>query len=129
LTNNFVISPRIQDFLKLYVDSISQLEVLILLAENAPRSWTCEEVNARLRGNANHTEKHLESLRLKGFLSYEPQGKIYDFKPQSAEHETTIMELTHLYIPFKNTIISLIYEKPIQKIQSLADAFKLKKDD
>jgi predicted ArsR family transcriptional regulator len=130
LKNSDAISQRVRFFITDHVDSVGQLEVLLLTQRDAQKEWTAEEVSQELRTNPSWAKEQLADLCAHGLLaSREPDHPIYRFDPKSQEMREIVSELANAYSVRRMTVISLIYNKPTTKLQVFADAFKFRKDD
>ena len=57
------IPDPIRAFLRTYISSVGELEVLLLLYRDPSRWWTAEQVNRELLTSAHSAITHLEDLR------------------------------------------------------------------
>lgn len=60
--------PSVKQFLEAYIDSVEQLEVLILLREDRGRWWTPTDVTRRLKSTRSSVESRLCALAEHGLL-------------------------------------------------------------
>jgi hypothetical protein len=58
----------VKRFLDAYIDSVEQLETLILVSENPERTWTAAEVSDRLKTSRGSVEIRLAALAGHGLL-------------------------------------------------------------
>ena len=118
-------------FLIRNIDSAEQLEILLLLKDSPEREWAAEEVSQALSTQASSGGTYLADLHSKGILAMkpEPNGPRYRYRPQAPGLDRTISDLAQAYSRYRVRMISLIYSKPIDKIQTFSEAFKLRKED
>ncbi len=123
------ISQTVQAFVADHIDSVLQLEVLLLLHAQAPRQFTAAELAQELRIDAAWVSGQLASLADAGVLTATggnpPQ---YRYEPRAAELDGAVAGLAREYAARRVTVIGLIFSKPVDKIRSFADAFRLRKD-
>lgn len=118
--------PReISDFISIYINSVGHLEVLLLLSDDPKRGWTAEDVSQELRSNENYANAQLKELTQNGLL-YFSENKYYCTK--DSDKLSKIYKLRDQYNVRRFSVISLIYNKPLEKIRDLADAFRIKKE-
>lgn len=116
-------------FIAEHLGSIAQLELLLLLAADAEKTWTAEEAAKALYISPEATLGFLEAMKSQGLIRRTAEGPpSYRFAPARPESEQLARELASFYKERRLTIINLIYASPVQKLQSFADAFRLRKD-
>jgi hypothetical protein len=116
-------------FIAEHLGSIAQLELLLLLAADAEKKWTAEEAAKALYISPEATLGFLEGMRSQGLLQGSSDSPVsYRFAPAKPESERLARDLASFYKERRLTIINLIYASPVQKLQSFADAFRIRKD-
>ena len=115
-----------------------QLELLLLLAARADRASAPADLAAELRIDAGWVEGQLLDMAAKGLLespdsadrsapppTTTPQ---FRYRPRTPELARTVADLAQAYADRRVTVIGLIFSKPVDKLRSFADAFRLRKD-
>lgn len=120
------ISPEIKAFIAQHVRSVGHLEALLLLARERTKLWTATDLSSELRTNPSYAQDQLDELTSTGVVQYEPNAKAYHFNPEIDSEILDQLELA--YKVKRTTIINLIYNQPMERIRSFADAFRIKKD-
>jgi hypothetical protein len=124
------IPAHVLRFLKDYVQSIAQLELLLLLYRDRDNSWTVEAAAKAQYTAIGMTQTALESLRGIGLLAVTSESEPrYQYAPVSSELDQLVAELAQLYLERRVTIINLIYSSPLDTLQSFADAFRIRKKE
>ena len=108
-----------------HIDSIGQLEALLLLRRNASRTWTPSSVAQRLYVSEGEATDLLTKLNDDGFLIVNDGS--YRFCPQSAEQRQMADRLADAYSRHLIPITNMIHAKP-RRIREFSDAFKFKRD-
>ncbi|WP_428938556.1 hypothetical protein [Fontivita pretiosa] len=121
------IPQNVVSFLAEHIDSVVQLEALLLLHANPQQPKPAADVARELRIDPNWTEAALTKLAQSGLLESAAAG--YRYAPRSPELDQTIAALAREYQTRRVTIISMIFSKPPDPIRQFADAFRLRKDD
>jgi hypothetical protein len=122
-------SPRLRAFVREFVTSPEQLDVLVLLRENRSKEWTAEEV-----GKALSIVREVASMRLflfsrGGLLGFRGGSEtVYWFEPKP-DLADLADELGEAWTSRRAAMLELVTGKPAEPVQSFADAFKLKKGD
>ena len=134
------IPARVKQLITEHVDSVMQLEVLLLLAGQggqAARGWTAAELAQQLRVDPAWVDTTLRGLAATGLVTLTDSGASgaaaaaapeFRYAPRNAELAATVNELADAYAHRRVTVIGLIFAKPTDKIRSFADAFRLRKD-
>jgi hypothetical protein len=125
------IPDEVKAFIAAHIESVLQLEVLLLLHAQAPRPWTAAELAQELRIDAAWVAGQLASLADAGVLAATAAGgnaPQYRYEPRAAELDRAVAGLAREYAARRVTVIGLIFSKPVDKIRSFADAFRLRKD-
>lgn len=117
----------IKNFLIECIDSVSHLEVLLMLYAEPKRSWNALAISREMRSNMTSASNHLEDLFKKGFLAQDSE-KHFHYHPTSKELEEKVKLLSDIYHEKPVAVITAIFERPNDKLKGFADAFKLKKD-
>ena len=110
-----------------HIQSVEQLEMLLLLNEHLNRAWTSEEVAAELRIDAMSAASRLQDLSARGFLAHNSGS--YRFRADNDELRRAVAALAEAYRDRRVSLINLIFSKPVDKVRLFADAFKLRKDE
>lgn len=126
---SIAISSTVRTFIASYIDSVSQLELLLFLQGHHERAWSVAELTGELRTNIRSMEIRLEELIEKGFVTAESaQPKRYRYTPGTPETAETLGAIADVYARNWLNIVDLIYCPTKKPIQEFADAFKLKPD-
>jgi DNA-binding MarR family transcriptional regulator len=111
-----------------HINSVEQLEALLLLWAHADQSWTAEAVSQRLYTSPAAATMRLDDLARRGFIAVDPDPAL-GFRYRHSELDRLVSRLSELYRERRVSIITLIYSKPQQQVQAFADAFKLRKQN
>jgi len=122
----------VQRLIAEHIDSVEQLEILLLLHKDAARAWSAEAVARELRVSHISAGDRLKELMRAGILvrvEGAGSGPEYRYAPESPKLEESVSGLEKAYSERRVTVINLIFSKPVDKIRTFADAFRLRKDD
>lgn len=126
-----VVPSEVQRFVLDRIDSIAQLEA-ILMMRNAPDTWWPSCTLAERLYIADQTcRSELHGLCQKGLVvaREEDIGWSYRYAPSNGELREFVDRLVYYYSHHLVPISNLIHGKPRTRIQEFADAFTLKKKD
>ncbi|MCY1073534.1 hypothetical protein [Archangium lansingense] len=120
---------EVRRFITDHIDSVEQLEILLLLHQHPERSWTAESVARELRISALSADDRLKDMARSGILAKVQGSEVeYRYAP-SQQLGDVVAGLATAYAERRVTVINLIFSKPIDKIRTFADAFRLRRDD
>ena len=122
--------PRnVRELLERNIDSVEQLEVLLLLQRRPERAWSSTDVSRELRGNLASTAERLAELCARGLLTREPKEPAEYRLSTNPEVNEGVGRLAETYTERPVSVIKLIYEKPHPVVRTFADAFVWKRED
>ena len=123
---NDVISDELQRFILRHIDSITQLEGLLLLHANPDKAWDVASVTKRLYASERDVEAALNRLCTGRLLSC--SAGIYCYDPESPENRALVDQLVATYSRHLIPVTNLIHSK-VRDIRDFADAFRFRKGD
>jgi hypothetical protein len=115
----------LRDFILRHIDSVAQLEALLLLRQHPDHDWTVEELAGRLYIAPDQAMPLLRQIKEAGFI--ETVDDKCRYTGGSIEQKETIDKLAEFYSSHLVIVTNLIHSKP-RRIREFADAFRLKKD-
>ena len=116
----------IREFVLARIDSIAEMEALVMLCRAPETAWSAEQVGARLYIPAEQARRILERLRSHGIAEREADAWRSAALPEP--RAATVRRLVELYATHLIPITNLIHTKP-SRIHQFADAFQLRKKD
>jgi hypothetical protein len=121
-------SADIKQFIADHIDSVAQLELLLLLRGDSSRAWTPHDAALALYASADAIAKQMSELQSSRLLAAGPDERTFVYRPENAALARQVDYLADLYQKRRVAVITTIYEKPTDKLRSFADAFRLRKD-
>ena len=123
------VPQEVNHFLADNIDTVLELELLLLLRGEPSRAWTAEDLAKELKIDATFAEAQLNKFHQRGFLARTDDAKpAYRYAPQNPQLEATVGRVATEYATRRVTIIGLIFSKPTSTLKSFADAFRIRKD-
>ena len=123
------IPDDVKQFIVERIDSIAQLEALLLVRDSPQVDWTVNAVAKRLYIGEQEARVILQRLYADGFLIASPEKSlVYRYHVRSPELGQTVDRVAALYSMYLIPVTNLIHAKPRTRVQEFADAFKLKSD-
>jgi hypothetical protein len=123
--SNDVIPGDLQDFILQYIDSITQLEALLLLRADPGGRWEPAHVARRLYAGEREVEAVLAGLCANDLLSCD--HGIYRYEPRTGDNRSLIDRLAAVYAKHLIPVTNMIHAKE-RRIREFADAFRFRKD-
>jgi hypothetical protein len=118
------LGDEVRSFILKYIDSVAQLEALLLLQRSPTERWTLKDVAKRLYAREDDLADPLQRLAVAGLVVR--TGDFYSYGA-SESLNAAVLEVAdahqHRLIPLTN----LIHSKP-RRIREFADAFRFRKE-
>ena len=115
-------------FVEENIDTVPQLETLLMMSESPGRSWPIADIASRNYISEQRAIETLNSLQRRGLVSSEDSPPRFRFDPAKDEVRTLVADLARCYQRNLSRITELIHAKPSASIKEFARAFDLKKD-
>lgn len=122
------ISADIQRFILKSIDSVSQLEAILLLRSNPNQEWDAKTMSERLFVTEKKTENILADLSEKGMVSVTKDTALYRYEPRTKELQEIINRTADIYSTNLIKVTNLIHSKINKQAQDFGDAFKFRKE-
>lgn len=120
------VPERVRRFIVDAIDSVPELEALLLLRAQSERSWSPEAAGARLYVSLPVATHVLSALAARGLLVQ--QGDEFRYAPFNPDLESVIADVATSYSRQLIAVTRLIHGKPAASVLQFADAFRLRKE-
>jgi hypothetical protein len=107
--------------------SIWPMELLLVLSQEPCRGRQIDALARELRGNSRVVMQGLDALVAIQLVTID-RDQAYRFQPASAELAELARELVDLYNRKPRAVMRAIFSTPADRIQTFADAFRIRKD-
>jgi hypothetical protein len=125
-----VIPEDIARFVLENIDSVAQLEALLLMRNPSEQDWSVAALAARLYIQEEQTTQIVAVLRMQGVIRQtQTDPVLYRYAPDSPELGAMLDRVAEIYRRHLVPITNLIHSKPKPRIQQFADAFRIRKDN
>jgi hypothetical protein len=126
-----VIPDDIQQFLVANIESILQLEALLLLRRHQDQKLSCESIARGLYVGPLDIAGTLRKLVRRGLVVTEVRGEIsvfqYNYTNQAVVE--VVDRVADLYTKYLIPVTNFIHQRPPKSLQEFSDAFKLNEDE
>src|SRR5688500_13618216 len=120
------IPQDVKAFIVEQIDSVVQVEILLLLHGQPGRDFTADEIGRELRIDPAWARAQLVELSTRGLLYQGQRASTpeagpeasFRYQPRSAELDRAVAGLSREYADRRVSVISLIFSKPVDKIRS-----------
>lgn len=126
MTDDF--PSELKQFIAQHVESLAQLETLLLLYGEPRQTWNAKELARELylpvdmcQGIVADLERRRLAVRTPADEGISPSG--------DADVTRLVSQLDHYYRERRVAVITEIYSNPLKKVQTFADAFRLRRED
>jgi hypothetical protein len=123
MTNTELPGP-VKEFLRDHIDSIPELEALLLARRERGTHWQAATLAARLHVDVRTATAVLDALERRGLLMRSEAG--FSYGPRTPELEAAVDALTDAHRRFLIPVTSVIHSKIRTGLRDLADAFRLR---
>jgi hypothetical protein len=118
------IPSEVRDFVFQNLDSVEQLEILLLLHSEPSKTWSIDAISDQLRSNPNSVRTRLKLLLEQRHVLLEKDLNTYQYQLRDPAAGTALDLLSQIYKVHKYRILEIIFS-PLKKSRDFADAFKI----
>lgn len=122
-----MIAEPVLRFVRSSIKSVWALELLLVMRRASGRAWTIDQLTQELRSNRTLVADIVSAFVKSGLIEEQAPGS-FRYQPSSGELDDLVQQLDRVYAERPLALIKEIVSAPNERIQSFADAFKLKKD-
>lgn len=122
-----LIESELREFVQSSFKSIWALELLLFLKRSQDRSWTPDELVREMRGSAPVVEQSIEGLEAAGLVATDSDRRV-QFTPASSDLRELCDAVQATYEERPDAVRRLILLAPNDKLHTLAEAFRLRKE-
>jgi hypothetical protein len=119
---------EISQFLIRYVNSVTELEGLLLMRRETQEPWSAAVLAKRLYVTEQTGGLILEVLHRHGFTERiaESPTKLYCYKPKTETLSAAVAQTAEFYAKFLIPVTNFLHANRSRAVQQFADAFRLK---
>jgi hypothetical protein len=122
-------SAEVKQFIDQNIESLPQLEALLLMRQDPKRLWSAQDISKSLYIPIDSARSLLADMTRRGFAAMEPsEDARYSYHVGSPALDELIGKMATVYQERRVAVVSWIYSKPLNKVQTFADAFRLRKE-
>lgn len=122
------VSERVWRFLADNIDTVPQLEALLLLCENKDQPWTARQVAARVYVSEETAQEILRTLHQRSLICTDGSASAYSCARTHGSLTGLIDEVATAYRRHIVPIATFIHSKAPAAVREFARAFDFKKD-
>jgi hypothetical protein len=119
------VPAEVRGFIAAEIESVEQLEVLLLLRGAPDKQWTPKEVARALVSQAGSAADWLQQMERSGLLACVDGG--YRYAPPTPAVAATVDGLAESYARYRVAVIGLIFSKSSKRVTVFSDAFRIRR--
>ena len=120
---------ELRQFIAQHIESLAQLEALLLMRRDPQRQWSPAELSRSLYISDEMCRGMAAELERRGFVARRADADTYHYACADAKIDLLLGQLATYYQERRVAVITEIYSNPVTKVQTFADAFRLRKQD
>lgn len=101
-----------------HIDSLEQLEILLLLGGPAAGRWTEASLRTKLGLTPARTVEALSALRAKGFLVEHQPGSQWEYAPHTSALDDAVVQLGRIYATQRLDIVTLMCSIAVNRLRN-----------
>jgi hypothetical protein len=126
----YPIPNDVKQFILERIDSIAQLEALLLLRGSPNEEWGAQKVAKRLYISEQEATSLLARLGAEGLIAFSnDKPPLCRYQPDSDDLAQVVDRLAETYTKHLVPVTNLVHSKPRTRVREFADAFNLRKDE
>jgi hypothetical protein len=121
----------VRRFLDENIESLEQLEILRVLAEEPGREWSAGELAAEIQAEPSAAASHMAALAARGLVATSARRgeAVARHGSRSPDLGDRLARVLAAYRERPVTMIKLVYAKANERLRAFSDAFRLRKED
>jgi hypothetical protein len=122
------LSAEVLRFIEERIDSVPQLETLLMMNDQPARVWTVSDVAARAYVSLDEAARILDALRRRALIVSDESASSFRIGPADRRDRELVGEVARAYRANLTRIATFIHDKPPASLKEFARAFDLKKE-
>jgi hypothetical protein len=122
------IPAAVLEFISKRIDTVPQLETLLIMSAEEDRVWTVDDIAARTYVTVASAAAVLHQLHHRQLIAVAEDGQRYRFFPASEQERQSVAQTAIAYRRHLIPLATFIHSKASTSVKEFARAFELKKD-
>jgi hypothetical protein len=122
------IPASVLQFIAERIDTVPELETLLIMSAEESRSWSVKDIAARTYVAPRFAAAILRALCQRRLIAPTDDSRHYRFRPTSEDERQIVAETARVYRLHLIPVANFIHNKASTPVQEFARAFSLKKD-
>src|SRR4051812_30266317 len=114
------IPPAVLDFVVKRIDTVNELETLLIMSAEESRSWSVDDIAARIYVAKPSAAAVLHALQQQRLVAADQAGTLFRFSPASEAEREAILQTAVAYRVHLIAIATLIHKKASGPVQEFA---------
>jgi hypothetical protein len=118
------VTPEAREFIERTVDTIRQLDILMLLRRSPDRVWRADEIASELQMTTATVSASVGGLHASGVLATEGANPVaYRYEPRSITLHAGVESVAAAYETDPLPVVRAVLDKPPRALRTFSDAF------
>ena len=127
---NFPVPADVREYIADNIDSVAELEALVLIRQDPQVEWSVSALAERLYIGLEQAGEVALKLCSLGVTSENGRDPVtYQYRPARPGLDALVGEVVEAYSKYLIPVTNLIHSKPQSRVQQFAEAFKLRKQE
>jgi hypothetical protein len=122
------IDPGVLAFIRERIETVPQLEALLMMSTYRDRTWTANDIASRVYTTLATGQAILEALQRRGLVVPEASSDAFRYSPSDETEAQLVNRVGEVYRANLIFIATFIHDKAPSSVQEFARAFDFKKD-
>lgn len=122
------IPEHVRRFLEDSIDSVPQLEALLLMFDEPRKRWSVPDISARTYISHAEADKLLVRLARRNLIHSDDDGAHFAIQAGEATTRALLEDVARTYRANLTQVATFIHEKPPASVKEFARAFDLKRN-
>jgi hypothetical protein len=128
--SNFPVPTDVREYITDNIDSVAELEALVLMRRDPEVVWSASALAERLYVGLEQAGQVALKLCSLGVTVEKGRDPVtYQYRPARPGLDTLVGEVVDAYTRYLIPVTNLIHSKPQTRVQQFAEAFKLRKQE
>jgi hypothetical protein len=120
---------ELKKFIAQNIESLAQLETLLRLHRDPQRQWTADELARELYISADMCRGICIDLERRRLAVRGDAPQSWRYPAADPEVDLLVEQLAQTYRERRVAVVTAIYSTPVNKVQTFADAFRLRREE
>lgn len=121
----------VASFIRGRINSVTQLEILLLLYSDPQKEWTALAVSSRLSNTESSVKIHLARLASSSLITIRKMSDtlFYRSRTDDSALSASVKQLADAYAKWRFRVIDAIFAEQNENLRNFSESFRLRKEN